>query len=169
MSGPPVPPALAFRWNDPGDRADAAAFAAAVIALSPAYISHGEIQTGLSPDGRSWARDLADLYRADFADPGNRDMLVGRDAQGAVRALLIIGWERSRRRAFAVIEDMAVDPSLRSRGIGGELLRMAEERISERGIEWVFLESGVGNEGAHGFFERAGFRAISHVFARRLD
>lgn len=160
---------LSYSWNDSDVAAEAAAFAASVIGSQPSYISHGEIQTGLSPDGEHWAADLAALYTADFSDPGDRDMLVSRDEAGAIRGMLIVAWEASQRRRFAVIEDMAVDPVCRGEGIGGEMLALAQERIRARGIEWVFLESGLGNEEAHRFFERAGFRMTSHVFARKLD
>jgi ribosomal protein S18 acetylase RimI-like enzyme len=159
---------LEYVWNNPADAADTAAFAGAIIASAPEYISHGEIQTGLSDDGKSWVPDLAERYAADFADPGDRDMVVGRDPEGRVRAFLIVAWEETPRRKFAVIEDMAVDPSLRSQGIGAKLLALADERIRARGIEWVFLESGLGNEHAHRFFERAGFQMTSHVFGRKL-
>jgi ribosomal protein S18 acetylase RimI-like enzyme len=161
-------PALSFRWNHKDDAAPAAAFAGRIIGAAPEYISHGEIQTGLSDDGKSWVPDLAALYAKDFADPGDRDMLVARDEDGEVRAILIIAWEENPRRRFAVIEDMAVDPALRSHGIGRQMLQLAEARIHERGVEWVFLESGRENAGAHGFFEREGFEKLSSVFGRRL-
>jgi ribosomal protein S18 acetylase RimI-like enzyme len=157
---------LDYRWNDPADRADAAEFAGRVIGAEPAYISHGEIQTGLSLDGKTWAPGLAGRYAEDFADPGERDMLVGRDGEGQVRALLIVAWEESPRRKFAVIEDMAVDPAIRSSGVGTRLLEQAEARIRDRGVEWTFLESGLRNEGAHRFFERHGFRPQSKVFVK---
>jgi ribosomal protein S18 acetylase RimI-like enzyme len=160
--------ALDYRWNDPADIVEAAAFAGKVIGADPDYISHGEIQTGLSLDGEHWAARLGKLYAEDFADPGERDLLVGRDADGAVRAILIVAWEESPRLRFAVIEDMAVDPAIRSSGIGGRLLELAEARIRERGVEWVFLESGLHNKDAHRFFERHGFKTQSKVFARRL-
>ena len=160
---------LNYSWNDATLAGDVAAFAGAVIVRGSEYISHGEIQTGLSDDGRTWAPNLAELYAEDFADPGERDMLVGLDGEGRVRAFLIIAWEASSRRQFAVIEDMAVDPALRGQGVGGELLAMAQKRIRARGIDWVFLESGLGNEDAHRFFERAGFHMTSHVFAKRLE
>ncbi len=159
---------LEYSWNNPADAADAAAFAGRIIAQAPEYISHGEIQTGLSDDGKNWVPDLAERYAQDFADLRDRDLLVGRASDGRVVAFLIIAWEESPRRKFAVIEDMAVDPELRSQGIGAQLLALAEERIGARGIEWVFLESGLGNEHAHRFFERAGFHMTSHVFARQL-
>lgn len=162
-------PNLSFRWNDSADIADAAAFAGAVIAKSPEYISHGEIQAGLSDDGETWAANLGELYAQDFARPEQSDMLVGRDEEGRVRAFLIVAWEETRRRRFAIIEDMAVGPELRSHGLGSQLLDLAAQRIREHDVEWVFLESGRGNRQAHAFFERAGFAMISHVFARRLD
>ena len=158
---------LDYRWNDLADRSAAADFAGRVIGADPAYISHGEIQTGLSPDGASWAPGLGGLYAEDFADPGDRDLLVARDPEGRVRALLIVAWEETPRRKFAVIEDMAVDPAIRSSGVGAKLIELAEARIRERGVEWIFLESGLHNEGAHRFFERHGFRPQSKVFVKR--
>lgn len=158
---------LVYRWNDPADRSAAAEFAGRVIGAGRDYISHGEIQTGLSLDGETWAPNLAALYAEDFADPGDRDLLVGRDSAGQVRALLIVAWDESPRLKFAVIEDMAVDPAIRSSGIGTRLIELAEARIRERGVEWVFLESGLHNQGAHRFFERHGFQPQSKVFAKR--
>ena len=159
---------LAFRWNAAEDVSDAAAFAASVIGAQPSYISHGEIQTGLSDDGVSWISNLAERYAADFADPGDRDMLVARGEGGAVCGMLIVAFEHGAHRSFAVIEDMAVDPAARSSGIGRQLLDRAMERIEARGIEWVFLESGLQNEDAHRFFEKNGFSKLSSVFGKRL-
>jgi len=164
-----LPDGFSTRWNDPADVADAATFAGAVIGQSPEYISHGEIQTGLSDDGKHWIDNLAARYAEDFADPGERDMLVARAADGSVCGVLIVAWKDNDPRKFAVIEDMAVDPACRSQGIGQQLMALAEERIRQRGVEWVFLESGLRNEHAHRFFEREGFHPVSHVFARRLE
>lgn len=164
---PPLPIRLA--WNAPEDAAPAAAFAARVISASTDYISHGEIQTGLSPDGRSWSPDLAALYASDFADLSDRDLLVARTADDAIAAVAILAWEETPRRKFAVIEDMAVEPTIRSGGVGAQVIEALTARVRERGVEWVFLESGLRNEKAHAFFKRHGFDEISHVFARRLD
>jgi GNAT superfamily N-acetyltransferase len=147
----------------------AADLAGRIIGSQPSYISHGEIQTGLSPDGKSWAPDLTDLYRADLLDLGEeRDLAVARDGDGALIGFAIVAWEESSRRKFAVLEDMVVDPALRSHGVGSKLLALVEEAVRGRGIEWLFLESGLGNHGAHRFFEREGFETVSHVFSKRL-
>lgn len=140
-----------------------------MIGSDTAYISHGEIQTGLSIDARNWSPDLSTLYAQDFADlDEERDLLVARDADGAIVGLAVVAWEATARRRFAVLEDMVVDPGRRSMGIGGKLVEEIERRVRERGVGWLFLESGVRNERAHAFFERSGFEMVSHVFARQL-
>lgn len=161
---------LSLEWDKrPETARAAAAFAGAVIGGDTAYISHGEIQTGLSLDATHWAPDLATLYAADFVDLGeDRDLLVARDGGGAIVGIAVVAWEETPRRKFAVLEDMAIDPARRSLGIGKRLLDAVAERVRGRGIEWLFLESGLRNVRAHAFFERNGFEEISHVFARRL-
>ena len=163
---PPV--TLDLCWNGPEDVQAAAAFASRVIGQGVDYISHGEIQTGLSPDGRSWADNLPALYLADFSDLKDRDLLVARTPDGAIAAVAILAWEETPRMCFAVIEDLVVDPALRSAGVGARMLEALSARVQERGVEWVFLESGLRNERAHAFFRRHGFAEVSHVFARRL-
>lgn len=164
-----APTSLALAWNAPDDVAPAAAFAARVIGASTDYISHGEIQTGLSSDGRTWSPELAELYASDFADLTDRDLLVARTPDGDIAAIAILAWEETPRRKFAVIEDMAVDPAIRSGGVGAQMIEALAARVRERGVGWVFLESGLRNERAHAFFQRHGFAEVSHVFARRLD
>ena len=150
--------------------AEAAAFAARVIGSQQTYISHGEIQAGMtSPDGFHWMEGLEGRYAEDFAEPGAREMLIARDSAGGIVGIGILHPELEGPVTYGVIEDMAVDPKLRSSGIGRALLERLVERARERHCDWVFLESGLGNEAAHRFFEREGFRMTSHVFARRLD
>ena len=163
---PPV--TLDLRWNASEDIEPAAGFASRVIGQGVDYISHGEIQTGLSPDGRSWADNLPALYQADFSDLGDRDLLVARTPDEAIAAVAILAWEETPRMRFAVIEDLVVDPALRSAGVGAQMIAALTARVQERGVEWVFLESGLRNERAHAFFRRHGFAEVSHVFARRL-
>jgi GNAT superfamily N-acetyltransferase len=161
---------LKLVWDkSPASLAAAAAFAARVIGGDTVYISHGEIQTGLSDDGKTWPTDLAARYADDFADPGDaRDLLLAHDAEGVLCGIAILAFEATSRRRFAVIEDMAVEPARRSLGIGAALLAELDRAVRARGIEWVFLESGLQNHRAHAFFERSGFETVSHVFAKRL-
>lgn len=164
-----VPMALDLRWNGEGDADRAAAFAGSIIGRDTAYISHGEIQTGLSPDGKEWAPNLADLYADDFSDLVDRDLLVARDSQASIVAVAVLAWEDSKRRKFAVLEDMVVDPERRSGGVGAQVVEAVAARVADRDVEWLFLESGLRNRRAHAFFERNGFHEISHVFGRRIE
>lgn len=161
---------LTFKWCESRSVAKAAAtFAGRVIGSDARYISHGEIQTGLSPDGKSWATNLAELYEQDFAKPDEgRDMLVAVDDRGEIVGMVVLAWEETSRRRFAVLEDMVVDPERRSQRIGERLLEEVEGRVRERGVDWLFLESGINNERAHHFFERHGFATVSHVFAKQI-
>ncbi|NML05270.1 GNAT family N-acetyltransferase [Sphingomonas sp. G-3-2-10] len=161
---------ISVEWDKSGSVAqEAAAFAARVVATDPRYISHGEIQTGLSPDGERWVDNLDALYAEDFAELGDeRDLVIARDGGGVLVGMAVVAWEETPRRRFAVLEDMAVEPARRSLGIGETLLKAVEARVAERGVDWLFLESGLQNHGAHRFFERNGFHTVSHVFAKRL-
>jgi GNAT superfamily N-acetyltransferase len=165
-----IAPTIHLSWDKSADTAAAAAaFAGAVVARDPAYISHGEIQTGLAVDAEHWVPDLAAHYAEDFAALGDeRDLLVARDEDGAICGVAIVAWQETSRRRFAVLEDMAVDPERRSAGIGAAMMAEIEARVRSRGIDWLFLESGVHNDGAHRFFMRHGFQTLSKTFARRL-
>ncbi|MEH3036388.1 MAG: GNAT family N-acetyltransferase [Sphingomonas adhaesiva] len=161
---------ITLDWDkSPAAAAAAAALAGRIIGADTAYISHGEIQTGLSIDAETWAPSLPDLYAGDFAALGDeRDLLLARDAMGTLLGMAVVAWEQSSRRRFAVVEDMVVAPDARSHGVGTRLIEMIERRVREAGVDWIFLESGVRNTRAHAFFERSGFAMTSHVFARRL-
>lgn len=160
---------LTFEWDTGAAAEEAARFAAASIGRQQSYISHGEIQTGLSVDGETWIGGLEARYLDDFADPGDtREMLIARRAEGAIAGIGIISWQLDGPARFGTIEDMAVDPDLRGAGIGKQLLDCLVARLEERGCCWVFLESGRENHRAHAFFEANAFNEISHVFARKL-
>lgn len=157
-----------YRWADAADLPAIAAFFSANIARDAAYISHGEIQTGLSLDGRSWAPDLDARMREDFEGLGpDRSVAVAIGDQGLVGAAILL-WEVTPRVSFMVIEDLVVDPAQRSAGVGAGLVSFAEAEGVRRGMQWAFLESGLHNDGAHRFFERHGFHPVSKTFSKRL-
>jgi GNAT superfamily N-acetyltransferase len=54
----------------------------------------------------------------------------------------------------AWVEDLAVDPELRSRGIGKALLDAAKAWAKERGATHLELDSGEARHDAHRFYER---------------
>jgi ribosomal protein S18 acetylase RimI-like enzyme len=158
-------------WEEaPAAWADAARFFARVITLDPAYISHGEIQTGLSLDGKTWVPDLEARFLAEATrERGLTSLALARDPAHAIVAAAAVSWDFETADApFAVLQDLAVEPALRSQGLGAEVVAFVERETRARGARWLFLESGKDNARAHRFFERAGFRALSHVFAKRL-
>lgn len=148
--------------------AEVAQFFARVIAADPSYISYGEMQTGLSPDGKTWAPDLEQRFLAELGSfDGTRGLAIMRDASGNIVAAANVTWSFETAGApFGTLQDMAVEPALRSAGLGGRLLRFVEDEAARRGAKWMFLESGKNNGQAHAFFEREGFAEVSRVYAR---
>lgn len=159
---------IAWTADDAGLQA-VGQFLARVIAQDTAYISHGEIQTALSPDGKAWAPDLAHRFAQDMRDLGpNRSVAVIRDGKKLIGAAIVL-WETEQPDApHAILEDIAIEPAARSAGAGQALIDFIEAEAKSRGMKWVFLESGLRNAGAHHFFERTGYEPISKVFAKRL-
>jgi GNAT superfamily N-acetyltransferase len=64
----------------------------------------------------------------------------------------------------AWVEDLAVDPGRRSRGVGKALLDAAKDWGRERGATHLELDSAEARSDAHRFYERegAGYRSISY-------
>ena len=157
-----------LRWAEPGDMTDIARFFAAEIARDASYVSHGEVQTGLSADGVNWSPDLQALMIEDFLDPGpDRQVAVAMGPDGVVGALVAL-FTTTDRVSYLTIEDLVVAPAVRSDGVGAALVDFAERAARDRDMHWAFLESGLHNEGAHRFFERHGFNAMSKVFSKKL-
>lgn len=163
--------ALTITWTtDEAERQEAAAFFARVVSQDASYISHGEIQTALSLDGKTWRPDLDARYRADLsALDATRSLAIARDGAELIGAAIVL-WETENPEApYAVLEDIAVEPAARGAGAGQAMVRFIESEAKARGAKWLFLESGLDNHGAHRFFEGAGYAPISKVFAKRLE
>ena len=161
-----------IKWAaDKQDWADAARFFARVIAPDPAYISHGEIQGALSLDGKTWEPDLERRFLEELGEyDDTRGIAIMRDANGAIVSAANVTWSFEVAEApFATLQDLAVEPALRSVGLGRRLVAFVEKEARRRGAKWMFLESGKNNHRAHAFFERHGFGEISHVFMKRFD
>jgi GNAT superfamily N-acetyltransferase len=156
------------QWATEDRLMEAADLMSAAIGLDPRYISHGEIQTGLSLDGRTWAPDFVDKMREDFSDLGpDRRLavaLVDDELVGAGVAL----FKQDDRARYVVLEDIAVSLTARSGGIGGELIDFIETEARRLGFQWAFLESGLDNHRAHALFERNDYRPVSTVFCKPL-
>ncbi len=139
------------------------------LRAQPDYISHGELQMGLSADGRTLAADAAAKWRRylerHLADADSRVMVAERD--GAIAGMVIFGTETDHDSPYGVIYDLLVVSEARGEGIGSTLMEHALETLHAQGIADVYLESGVRNAGAHHFFERLGFGHVSNIYRLR--
>jgi GNAT superfamily N-acetyltransferase len=66
------------------------------------------------------------------------------------------------------VEDLAVDPERRSRGVGAALLNAAKEWARRGGATHLELDSGLARADAHRFYERAGGTRQSYTFGWEL-
>lgn len=95
------------------------------------------------------------------ADEGNEALLGFCTAQLDLRSV------RFGLRCW--VEDLAVDPGARSRGIGAMLLDRAREWAAGEGATHLELDSGLDRVEAHRFYERQGPSWTSLAFAWRLE
>lgn len=105
------------------------------------------------PDDTPEARQYAELVSSpsDFTvlsaiahHPDGSKTLVG-----AARLAVAMKW--------AVVSNLAVDPTLRRRGAGAALVRAAANIASRRGIRSIMAEVAAGNEPSRSLFDRLGF------------
>ena len=68
----------------------------------------------------------------------------------------------------AWVEDLAVDPESRSRGVGKRLLDAAKDWARERGATHLELDSADARKDAHRFYEREGAEYASRSFGWTL-
>ena len=119
-----------------------------------------EEQSGLSRWG--WAAYYAELQGT------NRDlMLIARPTRSAIIAAApIAGYIVARETAGELhINNVAVRPQYRRRGIGAALLGRVLEEARRRQAKAAFLEVRSANFAAQALYEKNGFKAI----ARRTD
>jgi len=160
-------PDIDIRPLEPAGIAGAAAWAAAQLRPMPAYISHGEILSGRSPDGKRWAEDLDVVLAKDFSAclEGGGFVLAARRGD-SIAGLCAVALESAAGTRIATIEDLLVGEEGRGHGLGSRLLEAAETLCRESNADRIMLESGIANDRAHSFFEGRGYRAVSKVFLR---
>lgn len=102
-----------------------------------------------------WDPEAADRRLANAINGADADVLVA-DRDGAIGGICTVYYDidsvRFGRRAW--VEDLAVDPDQRSRGIGKALLDAAKDWGRERGASHLELDSSVVRADAHRFYER---------------
>lgn len=149
----------------------ASAFLARHMPLDSAYISHSEMQWGLSEDGEAWgsrAEAMLGAYFREFLEEGGQ-IAHAIGAGGIVHCAAAVLWSTDTPVRFATVQDIVVAPAARGHALGQRVMDFIESEARQRAMAWVFLESGVRNGRAHAFFTREGFAPVSHTFAKRLD
>jgi len=141
------------------------------------YISHGELMDGRANDLDEWSealpRVLADEYlESEFAAqptrPTGKRIALAEDADG-LRGLALVELSGEAPNRYAVIHDLVVARSHRGTGVGAALLFWLERSFCGAGIRQIFLESGLRNDAAHRFFERAGYHKSSVTMMKKLS
>ena len=115
-------------------------------------------------DPEAAARRLADAIASADAEVFVADAADGADPRivGICTVYDELDSVRFGRRAW--IEDLAVDPSQRSQGIGKALLDAAKDWARDHGCVHLELDSGLGRTDAHRFYDREGSAARSFSF-----
>ena len=146
--------------------------------LTPAYISHAELQGPRAVDTATWSPDIRAILEEDLTSRVDQplDAAAGEKTRllacarvgGDFAAVSLVSFSRSAPVAYAEIEDMVVVAGARGQGIGRAFMNWIAEQAKRRGIKRLFLESGVTNTHAHEFFEEIGFHQISMVMMKSL-
>src|SRR3546814_13982347 len=103
-------------WDRSPATAEAVArFFARTIGGDARYISHGEIQGGLSDDGVTWCSDLEGRFVEDLRDLGDETgLLAARATDGRLVGAATVEWSIGRRPRFrnpAALPDTTRPPS----------------------------------------------------------
>jgi GNAT superfamily N-acetyltransferase len=118
-----------------------------------------------------WDYDRAVERTAQVLGSENVALFEARSPQdqlvGVASVYLDILSVRFGRRAS--IEDLAVHPEWRSRGVGTSLLTTARAWAHQRGADYVFLESGVARTAAHRFYLREGATHAAAAFRWTME
>jgi GNAT superfamily N-acetyltransferase len=103
---------------------------------------------------------------ADPAAPGSEAEEAGGPLIGLCTVYQDLHSVRFGYRAW--VEDLAVDPAWRSRGVGKALLDAAKGWARERGATHLELDSAEARADAHRFYEREGAQYRAHSFGWEL-
>lgn len=118
-------------------------------------------------DDELQARGLASIIN----DPRVGNIIVAREANdiiGMVNLLYTVSTALGGR--VAILEDMVVNPAVRSKGVGSELLLYSVELAKQKDCQRITLLTDFDNENAHRFYQKHGFdRSSMTVFRKSLN
>lgn len=169
-------PAFELSWCS--DPSQAQALTALFLQqLSPSYISHSELQEQRAVALGEWRADLPAVFMAQVhetlaLDPATAHARVAvARTGGALAGFALVSIDDTRRaaRSFATLDDLVVDARFQGQSLGGQLFDWVCTELQRRGIQRLFLESGIGNTRAHDFFHARGCETVSVTMLKELD
>jgi GNAT superfamily N-acetyltransferase len=117
----------------------------------------------------AWDERRAEVALREAIDSHDACVLVAGDAGAVVGICTAYQDLHSVRYGYrAWVEDLAVDPEHRSRGVGKRLLDAAKDWARERGATHLELDSAEPRADAHRFYEREGADYRSLCFGWEL-
>ena len=119
-----------------------------------------------------WRLEDVSAWFRDQLDHVSTAAWIAQEGDLSVGYLIMFVHERARNpfhhaRRWCEIDQIAVDPAWRRRGIGGALVTAALEEAAARGLRDVELSSWAFNRDAHAMFRRFGFEPRVVTFERR--
>jgi ribosomal protein S18 acetylase RimI-like enzyme len=82
------------------------------------------------------------------------------DGMAGFVGFIVVHLEGSARERYGYIVSIDVAPELRRAGLGGQLLKQAEEQVRASGVRRVGLHVAVDNAGAIRFYEGSGYARV---------
>ena len=118
-----------------------------------------QLLTGMAPWRPAAGLAAAAASWVDDACRGSADavLLVARDGDAVLGFAGVTERTHVSGELEADLGELVVAPGARRRGVGGLLVRAAEEWAAGRGLRRVTLETGAANEGARALYARLGY------------
>jgi len=118
--------------------------------------------------------ELTTLFRDSLEDAAT-SAFVARDDDGVPVGYVLTKYVDRKptplhhRRTYLEIDQIAVDPAHRRRGLAHVLVACARDEARERGVDRIQLSTWTFNEGAQRFFESEGFAPRLTAYWQQLD
>ena len=143
----------------------------AVVAIydriyTPAYISFGELASGLAIAPDKPAPDAIQIFREEVTGltEASQGGLFVAELDGQVVGFALASINPVSGHSECWLNDLGVDPEYQGRGCGRQLIEAVLAFGAAGNARYFLLESGIKNESAHHAFERMGFHPMAMVF-----
>lgn len=141
------------------------------LSVNPEYISHGEIQMGVGDNEGKPAlngKEMWKKYISGKISDENSEVLIY-SGNNNIDGFTVVAIEEDGAEPFGVVCDLYVKPGIRRKGIGNVLFESGLNWLRNKGMKDFYLESGKDNHSAHIFFEKRGFKMLSHIYHKSFE